>query len=188
MDLINKKYDSIWDASKETIVFTGSSSIRLWSDIQDLFPEKQVINSAFGGSETIDLLFFSDDVILKYKPKKVFIYEGDNDISHKKKIKEILNSFSEIISKIKNQDTTTHIVIISPKPSISRWHLRRKYSRLNKSLRKICNENDNLEFANVWDIMIENKKLKKELFINDGLHMNKDGYELWYTVIKNYVN
>lgn len=187
VSLINQKYDSIWNASQETIVFTGSSSVRLWENIQELFPEYQIINSGFGGSQAIDLLNYTDDLILKYKPKKIFIYEGDNDISDKKRLKEILNSFSIIISKIKKQNAGVQIILISPKPSIARWHLKRKYIRLNKELKKMCEDDDNLEFANVWDIMLEKKKVKKGLFINDGLHMNDEGYKLWYSVIKNYV-
>lgn len=185
--LINQKYDSLWNASQETIVFTGSSSVRMWKNIQELFPEYQIINSGFGGSQTIDLLNYTDDLILKYKPKKIFIYEGDNDISDKKRLKDILNSFSIIISKIKKQNEAVQIILISPKPSIARWHLKRKYIKLNKKLKKMCEDNDYLEFANVWDVMLEKRKVKKGLFIDDGLHMNDEGYKLWYSVIKNYV-
>jgi lysophospholipase L1-like esterase len=185
--LINQKYDSLWNASQETIVFTGSSSVRMWKNIQELFPEYQIINSGFGGSQTIDLLNYTDDLILKYNPKKIFIYEGDNDISDKKRLKDILNSFSIIISKIKKQNEAVQIILISPKPSIARWHLKRKYIKLNKKLKKMCEDDDQLEFANVWDIMLEKRKVKKGLFIDDGLHMNDAGYKLWYSVIKNYV-
>ncbi|PLB19056.1 MAG: Acetylesterase, lipase-GDSL family [Flavobacteriaceae bacterium FS1-H7996/R] len=187
MGLINQKYDSIWNASQETIVFTGSSSIKMWKNIQELFPEYQIINSGFGESQTIDLLNYTDDLILKYKPKKIFIYEGDNDISDKKRLKDILNSFSIIISKIKKENTEAQIILISSKPSIARWHLKRKYMRFNKKLKEMCEDDDHLEFVNVWDIMLENRKVNKELFIDDGLHMNDEGYKLWYSVIKNHV-
>ena len=76
--------DSIWNQKESTIVFTGSSSIRMWKDLQERFPDQQVLNTGFGGSQASDLLYFLDDLVLKYKPKTVFIYEGDNDISAKK--------------------------------------------------------------------------------------------------------
>ena len=176
---ITQKYDSIWDSARETIVFTGSSSVRMWKNIQEMFPEHQIINSGFGGSQTIDLLGYTNELILNYKPKKVFIYEGDNDISANKKSKEILQSFSTIISKIKSQNSTTSIV---------RWHLKNKYKKLNRKLRRFCNKDENLEFANVWNIMLNKNKLKTELFIDDGLHMNAEGYNLWYSIIKNYLD
>ena len=74
VDDLSLKYDSIWDPSKETIVFTGSSSIRMWKDLQTRFPSQQIVNSGFGGSQASDLLYFTDDLILRYKPKKVFIF------------------------------------------------------------------------------------------------------------------
>ncbi len=185
---INTKYDSIWDASRETIVFTGSSSIRMWHNLTELFPEEQIVNTGFGGSQAIDLLGYTHELILKYKPKKVFIYQGDNDISSKKKPKEIINTFKDIVGQIKKQNDKIKVVIISAKPSIARYHLQSKYKRLNKKLKLLCNKDEQLFFANVWDVMVENRKIKSNLFLNDGLHMNAEGYKLWHNVIKNHMN
>ena len=44
------KYDSIWDSSKETMVFTGSSGVRLWKKLEEEFHDHQIVNSGFGGS------------------------------------------------------------------------------------------------------------------------------------------
>lgn len=188
-DVINiqKKYDSLVAGSKETLVFTGSSSIRLWENLQDKFPSYQIINTGFGGSESTDLLEFLDELVLQYRPSKVFIYEGDNDIEAKKKPSKILKVTREMVSRIKEIQTISSVVIISAKPSIKRWHLRGKYRRLNRKFEKFCNEDPFLEFANIWDPMLDNKKLKGDLFIEDGLHMNEKGYEIWYTVIKDYI-
>ncbi|WP_158973679.1 GDSL-type esterase/lipase family protein [Cellulophaga sp. L1A9] len=185
---ITRKYDSLWDSSKETIVFTGSSSVRMWKSLNQYFPEHQILNTGFGGSQTIDLLGYTEELILMYQPKKVFIYEGDNDISSKKRHKEILHTFSKVIQKIKKNDSTTKVVIISAKPSISRWKHKGKYKRLNRKLKRFCEGNDNLEFANVWDIMLDRKKIKSDLFISDGLHMNEKGYQLWHSIIKDYID
>lgn len=185
---ITKKYDSVWDSSKETIVFTGSSSIKMWKNVHELFPNQQIINTGFGGSQTLDLLGYTDELILNYTPKKIFIYEGDNDISSNKKPKEILKTFEEIITQIKKQNAAAQVIIISAKPSIARYHLKRKYQKLNRMLNRLCKKDTQLQFANVWDIMFDKRKLKEDIFINDGLHMNDNGYQLWYSVIKDYIN
>src|SRR5690606_18214675 len=65
----------------DLVVFTGSSSIKRWKDIASYFPDQKALNHGFGGSQTSDLIHYVDELILNYKPKKVFIYEGDNDIS-----------------------------------------------------------------------------------------------------------
>ena len=185
---IGKKYDTIWDQSRNTLVFTGSSSIRLWEDLEEKFPEYQVVNSGFGGSQTSDLLVFLDDLVLKYQPQQVFIYEGDNDLMDRKSPGKILKTTKEVVYRIKESGTVSSIVLISAKPSIERWHLKRKYRRLNRKLEKFCEKDPVLLFANVWDPMLNGKDLRRDLFIEDGLHMNANGYEIWYNVLSNYVN
>lgn len=185
---LSKKYDSVWDKSRETIVFTGSSSIRLWNTLQDEFPQQQIINTGFGGSQTSDLLEYLDELVLQYNPKKVFVYEGDNDLYDKKSPRQVIRLTSAIIERIKKAGTASSVVLISAKPSIERWHLRRKYKRLNRKLAKLCLKDPFLDYANIWDPMLINKKLKKDLFIEDGLHMNEAGYEIWFQVIKKYVH
>ncbi len=184
---IQKKYDTVSEKSKETIVFTGSSSIRLWNNLQELFPSYRVVNSGFGGSQAIDLLSYTNELILEYNPKKVFIYEGDNDLNDSKKPKRIIQVTKEIITKIRNYIPDARIVIISAKPSLARWHLKRKYKGLNRRFNRLCKKEQDLDYANIWDTMLDGKKLRQDIFIEDGLHMNSKGYELWYQVIKNYV-
>ena len=188
VEKIQIKYDSVWDSSKDTYVFTGSSSIRLWENLEEYFPEHQIVNTGFGGSETSDLLKFLDPLVLKFNPKKVFVYEGDNDISRKKKPKEVIAHFEEVITRIKDQSAANVIVIISAKPSIERWHLKGKYRRLNRKFKKLCARDTLLEFADVWTPMLQRRKLREDLFIEDGLHMNNKGYEIWYDVLKKFIN
>lgn len=184
---IQNKYATLLDSTKETLVFTGSSSVRMWKSLESMFPDHQIVNSGFGGSQASDLLAYCDALITDFKPVKVFIYEGDNDISAKKKSKEIIKTFEQIIDQVKKSDPSAQIVLISPKPSISRWNLRRKYKRLNRKLKRLAKKDDGLEFADVWTPMLDGKKVKQDIFIADGLHMNAKGYALWYDAIKPFV-
>ncbi len=185
---IQKKYDTLWDPSKETIVFTGSSSIRIWKNLEDMFPNHQIINSGFGGSQTSDLLVFSQELILDFNPKKVFIYEGDNDISANKRPRDIIATTKGIIKKTKAKNNNAQIVLIATKPSIARWHLKRLYKRLNRKFKRLCKKDSSLQFADVWKPMLQGKKVKQDIFIKDGLHMNAKGYDIWYSVIKPFMD
>ena len=187
VDEIVKRNDSLWDSSRETIVFTGSSSIRFWKDVQERFPKHHILNSGFGGSQTSDLLYHLESLVLRYKPKKVFIYEGDNDIFSKKRPKEVIQTTQAIIQLIKKENPNTTIILISAKPSISRWKLRGKYKRLNKKFEKLALANKHLSYVNVWDIMLNGRKVRDDIFVEDGLHMNAKGYELWYQRIKTHM-
>ena len=185
---LSQKYDSIYDPSKETIVFTGSSSIRFWTSLEQSFPEHQIINTGFGGSQASDLLFFVDELVLKYNPTQVFIYEGDNDLWEKKRPNEIIRTTSEIINRIKEKDRHTQIVLISAKPSMIRWPMRGKYKRLNRKLKRLSLSDPTLAFADVWYPMLDKRKLMTDIFIEDGLHMNQKGYDIWYTALYNFIN
>ena len=69
-----------YSSVKDLVLFTGSSSIRIWTDVKKDFPDLHVLNTGFGGSHMSDLLYYADTLILCYRPVLIFIYEGDNDI------------------------------------------------------------------------------------------------------------
>ena len=185
---IVKRNDSLWDSTKETIVFTGSSSIRFWSDLQERFPQKHILNAGFGGSQASDLLLHLNDLVLRYKPVKVFIYEGDNDIFNKKRPKAILATTKKIITQLHQDNTNRHIVLISAKPSLSRWKLKGKYKRLNKKLAKFAKQNNQVDFVDVWTPMLLKRKVRDDIFVEDGLHMNKKGYDIWYHALIQFID
>jgi lysophospholipase L1-like esterase len=186
--MISQRFDSIWDEQKETIVFTGSSSVRLWEGLEDHFPNHQILNTGFGGSQTSDLLKHLQPLVLSYKPKMVFIYEGDNDINFKKSPNRVIRITRKIIDTIWQHYPETRIVLISAKPSIVRWDLKKRYIKLNRKLKEFADQSPQIAFANVWDIMLKDEVINESLFIEDGLHMNQKGYDLWYEVIKPFLN
>ncbi len=188
VEAIQKKYDTVFDTSQETLVFTGSSSIRMWQDVQERFPKQQVVNSGFGGSQASDLSYYIYDLILRFNPKKVFIYEGDNDVFAKKKPHKIQQTLQQIIDGIHRNDSTTRVVLIAAKPSIARWNLKGKYKRLNRKMEKLAYDNPLVDYADVWRPMLDGSKVKQDIFIEDGLHMNAKGYQIWYDVLKPFVN
>ncbi len=188
VEAIQKKYDTVFDASQETIVFTGSSSIRMWQDVHERFPEHHVVNTGFGGSQASDLSFYIYDLILRFHPKKVFIYEGDNDIFAKKRTNAVMRTIQDIVDGIHRNDSTTQVVLIAAKPSIARWNLKGKYKRLNRKFERLAKKNPSVAYADVWNPMLDGSKVKQDIFIEDGLHMNAKGYQIWYDALKAFVN
>lgn len=170
------------------IIFTGSSSVRMWKTLGDDFPGKPVLNRGFGGSQMSDLLYYLDRLVLQDRPKQVFIYEGDNDISAGKSPKEILRDFRKGYRRIRKALPDTDIVLISPKPSIARWELRGQYEALNALLEKFARRKKNLRFADVWTPMLnESGQPKTDIFIQDNLHMNAKGYAIWKEVVDDLI-
>ena len=176
---ISHHLDSIgW--SKGSVIFTGSSSVRMWKSLQNQFPEVPIINTGFGGSTAEDLEAQLFPLVLRLEPSKVFIYEGDNDINGGKTAAEIMTTLDEIVTRIQKQLPNATVNLISAKPSPSRWELKTSYLVLNELMRQYCTTHENVNFVNVWDIMLDKTGVpRSDIFIGDNLHMNEKGYALW---------
>lgn len=170
------------------IVFTGSSSVRIWSSLQTDFQGYNIINRGFGGSHMSDLLFFSDQLINQYQPDKVFIYEGDNDISAKESREDILKEAKALVDKIWSTSPETEIYFIAAKPSVARWNLREEYEQFNYALSLWTLLKTKVHFIDVWTPMINDQdEVMPDLFLGDNLHMNAKGYKIWAEVIGPYL-
>ena len=180
---IQQRYKDKINSNINHVVFTGSSSIRMWKDLPVLFQNPKIINTGFGGSKASDLLYYLDELVLDFNPSKVIIYEGDNDISSGHKINFILKNIKSIIKKIENKNKYVQIILISAKPSIMRWDLRKKYIQLNKKYKNLALKNNNIHYADIWSQMIDSGELKTDIFIEDGLHLNEKGYKIWEKVL-----
>tara|TARA_Y100000741_G_scaffold232342_1_gene177519 strand:- start:1003 stop:1647 length:645 start_codon:yes stop_codon:yes gene_type:complete len=184
VNAIQEKNKHLIKTENKHVVFTGSSSIRIWENLFEIFKDSTIVNTGFGGSKASDLLYYIDELVINFNPKKVVIYEGDNDINSGQEINFIYKNILKIIERIKDKNDKIKIILISAKPSISRWHLRYKYIQLNQKYRELANKSDFIEFADTWSAMVENGVLKKDIFIEDGLHLNEKGYEIWEKTLK----
>ena len=175
-------------SNENAIVFTGSSSVRFWLNVQEVYPDYKIINTGFGGSQMSDLLFYSKDLIIKYQPKQVFIYEGDNDIAYNKTSREILKDTKKLVKVLRKALPNTELVFISAKPSIARWNLKDEYLDFNKKLEKFCSRKSYLKFVDVWAPMMgEDGTVMKDIFIEDNLHMNAKGYQIWTDTVRPFL-
>jgi lysophospholipase L1-like esterase len=185
-ELYNREYN--FSPNKKLALFTGSSSVRMWNDVQERFPKYNVINNGFGGSHFSDLIYFYDKLIAKHNADYILIYEGDNDIASEKSAAEIMRGAKKLRKMIAEDFPDVTVVFIAPKPSIARWNLKKQYERVNKKLKKFTNRKKNTEFADVWNAMLdENGKVYDDIFIEDNLHMNKKGYDIWENVIGKFL-
>ncbi|MDF9797134.1 lysophospholipase L1-like esterase [Catalinimonas alkaloidigena] len=172
-----------------TILFVGSSSIAKWQNVNEYFPSKKVLNRGFGGSDFQDLLYYTDRIIYPYQPSKIFIYEGDNDLAKGEKPKKILKRAKKLRKEIRKNLGDTPVIFISPKPSVARWNLKAQYEELNAMLKAYAESQENTEYADVWNPALDDSgKVMDDIFIEDNLHMNEKGYEIWHQVLKPYVD
>lgn len=185
-----KKMDSISAPPQNAILFIGSSSFTLWKDVADYFPGHTIINRGFGGSTLTDVIRYSNDIIVPYRPAQVVIYCGENDIASSDAItaNTVVKRFEQLYSIIRNRFPGAGIVYISMKPSPSRKKFMPKMAEANARIRHFLQGKRNAAFIDVYSKMLDkNGEPLKNIFLDDSLHMNAKGYAIWQKEIKPYL-
>lgn len=184
-----KKRDSISFPPENSIVFVGSSTIGLWKNLQETFKKYNVLKRGFGGSQLNDMALFADDIVIAYKPRQVIIYGGDNDLPGESVTADtIYNRFLNVYNKIRNGLPHVPIAFISIKPSPSREKFMAKASEANRMIRAFLADQPLADYIDVYSLMLDSTgKPKADLFKNDKLHMNEQGYALWVKTIEPYL-
>jgi lysophospholipase L1-like esterase len=180
-----------WDGKNSfpahAVLFVGSSSIRLWMT-HEFFPELTVINRGFGGAHISDVIHFASQTILRYRPKLIVFYCGDNDIAAGKNPDQVLNDLKSLVDLIAKNLEKTQLIYISIKPSLSRWEFWAKMEETNKLISEYSKINESVHYLDIAQPMLEEDgKPNAHLFIEDGLHLNENGYELWNKLLSEYL-
>lgn len=169
-------------------LFIGSSSMRMWKSLHEDFKDYPVINRGFGGSHFSDAIYYFEELINAYNPKKIVIYEGDNDIAGNKRTGKIMKDLNELLGLIRDNLDHPDIAIISAKPSPRRWDLKDKYENLNAKFKKLASKDQDLTYIDVYSYMLnENGRPEPVLFQEDSLHMTEKGYEIWEEQIRPFI-
>lgn len=182
-----RKQDSISTPPKNAILFVGSSSFRMWHDVQNYFPGYTIINRGFGGSSLPDVIRYADDIILPYQPRQVVVYCGENDIAADDTLSAavVTERFKTLFNIIRNKYRKVPIVFVSIKPSPSRWTMQDRMVETNRLVREFLATKKKTSYVDVYTPMLKpDGKPMEDLFLKDNLHMTPKGYVIWQKAIE----
>lgn len=166
------------------ILFTGSSSIRLWTNVAAAFPGEVILNRGFGGSTLRDLLFYFDRIVLPYRPGAVVVYEGDNDLARDATAASVAADAIELLDRVERQLPGTPVIFLAVKPSPSRRPLLKAQQDLNERLKAFARRRPGVLFADTFTPILDNRgEPDPRFFQPDGLHLNSLGYAAWQPAI-----
>lgn len=182
-----KRQDSTSFPPRQSILFIGSSSFTRWTDVQQYFPAYPIINRGFGGSTLPDQQRYLDDIVFPYQPKQILVYCGENDLASSDTVtaQMVYDRFRQLFTRIRSRLPRVHIVFISIKPSPSRQMLSGKMREANELIRNFLKKKKRTGYVDVYNAMIDDEgKPQDDLFVEDRLHMNKNGYAIWQRLIE----
>lgn len=180
-----EKEDSIAMPKSNEILLVGSSSFRIWKEFKEDLVGFPVTNRGFGGSQMSDAIFYFDRIVSKYQPKLILVYEGDNDLNAGKSPETVFNDYKIFAQLAKEKLPQTKVIFLSVRPSLARIKLKTEQTAFNKSLKKYCKQNKRFYYMDIQkEFYLPNGELMTDIFLDDKLHLNKKGYEIWTKAIR----
>ncbi len=183
-----KQADAKQFPEKESILFVGSSSFKGWVTLGEDFPEYNVINRAFGGSVLSDLIYFFHTVVSPYAPSQIIVYEGDNDIAGGITPEAYLEDVITFVRMVDIFLPGTPVDFLSIKPSPARQKWTPQYRKANQLVCQWAASKPQVRFIDVAQLMVGRRdEIHSDYFLQDKLHLNKKGYQLWASVVRPYL-
>ncbi|GGF06759.1 SGNH/GDSL hydrolase family protein [Hymenobacter cavernae] len=180
--------DSLLPPPARSIVFTGSSSIRMWTTLAADYPGRPVLNRGFGGSQLSDVNRYFEQLVTRYHPRQVVLYAGDNDINAGVSPEQVVEAFRTFAERLHRELPGTRLVFISIKPSLARFAQYGQMQAANKQIQQYTKTHRWAQFVDVGPAMLgSDGKPRPELFKEDGLHMTSAGYTIWTKTLRPYL-
>ena len=161
------------------IVFYGSSSIRLWSQLNKDFPTYETLNLGFGGAFINSLSLHFENLFKDLNPKAIILYMGGNDLSLGLSASEIISQIQAFIKKVNRKFPSTIIFNISIKPSFERQELLGVIKKINLGVLRISKQLPYFHQIKLYEALLDEKQqIRGDVLLQDGLHLNRNGYEI----------
>ena len=177
----------------QSILYYGSSSIRLWETIADDMAPWPAIRRGYGGAKLPDVIHYAPRIVGPHigvenpsRCRAVVLFVA-NDISGKGDAtpEEVAKRFKRLHHWIRQQDSTVPVFWIEVTPTQNRWAQWPKIAEATKQIAQVIAADENTHLiATAGAYLGLDGRPRPELFVEDRLHLSKSGYQLWASLIK----
>ncbi len=165
-----------------SVLFVGSSSIRLWESIKEDMLPIPAIRRGFGGAKLSDLAVHLCKIVPTAPVRSVVVFVA-NDIrgeTDDKSPDEIVQIFSNVVEQLRELQPQARIYLLAITPTRARWSVWPQIQLANRELQSFCEKIDGVEFIPTEDIFLNtDSQPREEYFQADRLHLNREGYRVW---------
>lgn len=163
-----------------SVLFLGSSSMRLWTSVAQDFPGIPTVNRGFGGSQIADSLVHYEKIFGAHRPRLIVFYAGTNDLAAGKTAAEVAADFATFCARVHREMPETRIVFVSIQKAPARAAMHPQMDAANALVREFCAQDPRRGFLDVNPAVVDAAgKPRMELYSNDRLHMSPAGYAVW---------
>src|SRR5262249_23861161 len=99
--------------ARQVIVLVGSSIFHRWTGLTAQMAPLPILNRAFDGAQTSDMLATFDTFVLPVRPKVVVYYCGSNDVDQGEPATAIAGRIREFAERVEKMTPHTRFVFVS---------------------------------------------------------------------------
>ena len=174
-------------SDENTLLVTGSSSVRLWDSVHEDLEPYQVMQRGYGGAKLTDYNYYAERIIKPHPFKAIVVFIA-NDIAgveSDKSPKEVKKLFQTLVKQVRRRNPGTPVCWVEITPTPKRWHVSQEIREANELIKKYCEYNSDLHFISTYDFFVTSEGLPNPAYFReDSLHLNIYGYQLWTRIIK----
>jgi lysophospholipase L1-like esterase len=167
------------------IVFTGSSSVRLWTNLKQDFPDLPVLNRGFGGSVANDLSVHFETVVGRHAPKLLVTYTGSNDLNAKLTPDEAFADYTAFLDTFHARFPKARVILTSVKIGEKRLAQIPLVQELNRKLLAWSEGKDWVRYLDCDSYLADAKgRPIRKFYRDDLLHLSEAGYAEWKKILE----
>jgi len=171
----------------DSVLFIGSSSVRRWNTIEEDVAPHHPIRRGYGGAKFSDVAVYARRLVYPHKYRALVMFVG-NDVQGKDSDKtpdEVEPLVRHIMEVSRKHQPEAPVLIIEVTPTSSRFEAWKQIRELNARLRDIALTTPHTYFiATAEHYLHPNGTPCDELFVNDLLHLNREGYKVWASLVR----
>lgn len=165
---------------KSRIAFLGDS-LTNEGNWHEYFPNQEIANFGISGEKSEEIISRIDEVIF-WKPSKIFLMMGINDLGGDLNYEEILKNYQIILSKIRGYKEI-ELIVQNLLPTNDTMFKSINFDKMNilevnLHLRDLC-EIEKVIFVDLYTAFSTYTYQLIKDYTYDGLHLNEAGYKIW---------
>ncbi len=169
------------------ILFIGSSSIRRWDSIATDMAPYRTIRRGYGGAKYPDMALFVQQIIRPHQYRALVMFVGNGVVGkpddHSPDLIEAL--VRRIVAASHQHQRGAPVFLIEITPCEKRFDAWPKIRAVNARLREVALTTPHTYFIPTASHYLHpDGTPRPELFVDDKLHLNSDGYRLWSSLIR----
>ncbi|MFK7730924.1 MAG: GDSL-type esterase/lipase family protein [Pseudomonadales bacterium] len=175
------------DLPENPIVLVGSSSFRLWKNMQQDLAPLPVVNRGFGGARLADIEYWAKELVSINSPSAVVVFCGTNDIRPDVYAKPqiLLETYQSFVKRVRASNSELPIYFVGITPSPSRWSVWNVAQQTNELISQWSMSERGMYFIDTGPALLtENGEPDPDNYVFDGLHLSDNGYQIWTSIIK----